>query len=84
MRLGMIGLGRMGGNMAERIRAAGHTVVGYDANPEVTEVPTLEALRDALPAPRSVWVMVPAGLIPISNRIFSSNALRLQALRIWT
>ncbi len=61
MHLGMIGLGRMGGNMVERLRAGGHTVIGFDVNPEVTEVPTLEALRDALPAPRAVWVMVPSG-----------------------
>lgn len=63
MHIGMIGLGRMGGNMADRLRAGGHTVVGYDRNPEVTDVPSLEALRDALPAPRVVWVMVPAGEI---------------------
>ncbi len=63
MHLGMIGLGRMGGNMVERLRADGHTVVGFDVNPEVTEVPSLEALRDALPAPRAMWVMVPAGEI---------------------
>ena len=61
MHLGMTGLGRMGGNMVERLRAGGHTVIGFDVNPEVTEVPTLEALRDALPAPRAVWVMVPSG-----------------------
>ena len=61
MHLGMIGLGRMGGNMVERLRADGHTVVGFDVNPEVTEVPSLEALRDALPAPRAIWVMVLAG-----------------------
>ena len=36
MQLGMIGLGRMGGNMAKRIAAAGHEVVGYDRSPEST------------------------------------------------
>ncbi len=61
MKLGMVGLGRMGGNMAERLRAHGHDVVGYDAFSDGTEVPTLEALVEALPAPRVVWVMVPAG-----------------------
>ena len=35
MQMGMIGLGRMGGNMVERLRAAGHEVIGYDRNPEV-------------------------------------------------
>nr|NLD40292.1 decarboxylating 6-phosphogluconate dehydrogenase [Actinomycetales bacterium] len=63
MHLGMVGLGRMGGNMAERLRAAGHTVVGYDRDPEISDVPSLEALVEALPAPRAVWVMVPAGEI---------------------
>jgi 6-phosphogluconate dehydrogenase len=61
MELGMIGLGRMGGNMAERLRRAGHTVVGYDRDPEVTDVGSLEELVQRLSAPRAVWVMVPAG-----------------------
>ena len=61
MELGMIGLGRMGGNMAERLRRAGHTVVGYDRDPEVTDVGSLEELIQRLPAPRAIWVMVPAG-----------------------
>jgi 6-phosphogluconate dehydrogenase len=60
--LGMIGLGRMGGNMAERLRRGGHTVVGYDRSPDsAREVETLEELVAALEAPRVVWVMVPAG-----------------------
>ncbi len=61
MELGMVGLGRMGHNMVARLRAGGHTVVGYDIDPDTTEVASLEALRDALAAPRAVWVMVPAG-----------------------
>ncbi|MEO6318743.1 MAG: phosphogluconate dehydrogenase (NAD(+)-dependent, decarboxylating) [Acidimicrobiales bacterium] len=61
MRIGMVGLGRMGGNMAERLRASGHEVVGYDAFSDATEVGSLEELIAALPAPRLVWVMVPAG-----------------------
>ena len=60
--LGMIGLGRMGGNMAERLRRGGHTVVGYDRSADSDrQVDSLEALVQALPAPRVVWVMVPAG-----------------------
>jgi 6-phosphogluconate dehydrogenase len=60
--LGMIGLGRMGGNMAERLRGGGHTVVGYDRSADSgRQVDSLEALVDALEAPRVVWVMVPAG-----------------------
>ena len=61
MQLGLIGLGRMGGNMRDRVRAAGHEVVGYDPRPEVTDVESLQALADALDAPRVVWVMVPSG-----------------------
>ena len=61
MQLGLIGLGKMGGNMRERIRLAGHTVIGYDRNPEVTDVESLAELVDKLEAPRTVWVMVPAG-----------------------
>ncbi|NMI00511.1 phosphogluconate dehydrogenase (NAD(+)-dependent, decarboxylating) [Pseudonocardia acidicola] len=61
MQLGLIGLGRMGGNMRDRLRAAGHDVVGYDPRPEVTDVESLEALAGALTAPRVVWVMVPSG-----------------------
>ncbi len=61
MDIGLIGLGKMGGNMRERIRRAGHTVVGYDRDPELADVDSLEALVQALPTPRVVWVMVPAG-----------------------
>ncbi|HLW93960.1 MAG TPA: decarboxylating 6-phosphogluconate dehydrogenase, partial [Solirubrobacteraceae bacterium] len=49
------------GNMAKRIKQAGHTVVGYDRNPGDRDVDSLEALVKALPTPRVVWVMVPAG-----------------------
>ena len=59
--LGMVGLGRMGGNMAERLRRGGHTVVGYDRAAGSRDVETLEELVKALPTPRVVWVMVPAG-----------------------
>jgi 6-phosphogluconate dehydrogenase len=61
MDLGLIGLGKMGGNMRERLRRAGHTVVGYDRNPDVSDVDSLKALVAALPSPKVVWVMVPAG-----------------------
>jgi 6-phosphogluconate dehydrogenase len=59
--IGMVGLGRMGGNMAERIRRAGHEVVGYDPFSEASDVLSLEELVAKLPEPRLVWVMVPAG-----------------------
>ena len=64
MKIGLVGLGKMGANMRERIRRAGVEVVGYDRNPAVTDVPTLEAMVDALPAgERAVWVMVPSGAV---------------------
>ena len=62
MKLGLIGLGRMGAGIAERLRRGGHEVVGFDVNPATTEVPSVDALVQALDAPRIVWVMVPAGL----------------------
>jgi 6-phosphogluconate dehydrogenase len=61
MQLGLIGLGKMGGNMRERLRRAGHDVVGYDRNPDVADVASLAELVERLDAPRVVWVMVPAG-----------------------
>jgi 6-phosphogluconate dehydrogenase len=61
MDIGLVGLGKMGANMRERLRDKGHTVVGYDRNQEVSDVPSLAALADRLPSPRAVWVMVPAG-----------------------
>jgi 6-phosphogluconate dehydrogenase len=59
MQLGLIGLGRMGGNMATRLRAAGHQVIGFDRDPGVSDVPGLSELAASLTAPRVVWVMVP-------------------------
>jgi 6-phosphogluconate dehydrogenase len=61
MKLGMVGLGRMGGNMAERLRRHGHEVVGYDRSPDVSQVGSLAELVQVLPKPAVVWVMVPAG-----------------------
>ena len=56
MQLGLIGLGKMGGNMRERLRRAGHEVVGFDRNPDVADVGSLGDLVQALQAPR--WVRV--------------------------
>jgi 6-phosphogluconate dehydrogenase len=63
MQLGLIGLGKMGFNMRERLRGGGHEVIGYDPRPEVSDVPSLAALAEQLDAPRVVWVMVPSGEI---------------------
>jgi 6-phosphogluconate dehydrogenase len=67
MQLGLIGLGKMGFNMRERLRQGGHEVVGFDPRPEVTDVPTLAALAEALTVPRVVWVMVPSGEVTQST-----------------
>lgn len=70
MELGMIGLGRMGANMAERLTRGQHRVVGFDPNAEARArasrkctavVESLEALAKQLPAPRVLWLMVPSG-----------------------
>jgi 6-phosphogluconate dehydrogenase len=61
MQIGMVGLGKMGGNMAERLRRGGHEVVGYDRDPAISDVASLKELAERLQAPRAVWVMVPAG-----------------------
>lgn len=65
MHIGLIGLGRMGGNMRDRLRAGGVEVTGYDQNPDVSDVDSVPDLVAALPtdAARVVWVMVPAGAI---------------------
>jgi 6-phosphogluconate dehydrogenase len=70
MQLGLVGLGKMGFNMRERLREGGHDVVGFDPRPEVSDVPTLAALADKLQGPRVVWVMVPSG--PITNETIVS------------
>ena len=70
MEIGMIGLGRMGGNMAQRLLTGGHRVVTYDANPDAVAssrghgavaTASLRELVDALSPPRAVWIMLPPG-----------------------
>lgn len=84
MNIAMIGLGKMGGNMARRLLRGGHRVVGYDHNPgavaelaaEAGLVPaaSLEEVVEALAPPRAVWVMVPAGA-PTEETLSSLGAL---------
>src|SRR6195952_1623132 len=61
MDIGLVGLGKMGGNMRTRMRNGGLTVVGSDRPASERDVSTLEELVEKLPKPRVVWVMVPAG-----------------------
>ncbi|WP_372734305.1 phosphogluconate dehydrogenase (NAD(+)-dependent, decarboxylating) [Nocardioides sp.] len=63
MHIGLVGLGKMGGNMRTRMRNAGLSVVGFDRNPDLADAASLADMVAALPSdsPRVVWVMVPAG-----------------------
>jgi 6-phosphogluconate dehydrogenase len=70
MQLGLIGLGKMGGSMAERLRLGGHQVVGFDSNAEAVArltasgnagVSSLEELAQNLKGRRAIWIMVPQG-----------------------
>ncbi len=73
MQMGLIGLGKMGGNMRERLRRAGHEIIGLDKNPDLTDVPDTAGLVAALTDhPRVVWVMVPAG--PITDSVIKELA----------
>ena len=63
MELGLVGLGKMGGNMRQRIRNAGHTVVGFDHNPDISDAKDLADMVGKLTAtdqPKVVWMMIPA------------------------
>jgi 6-phosphogluconate dehydrogenase len=61
VQLGLVGLGKMGFNMRERLRRASHDVVGYDRSPEVSDSSSLADMVTKLDSPRTVWIMVPAG-----------------------
>ena len=77
MELGIIGLGRMGANMSERLVLGGHRVIGYDRSPEAIQrvvdqgalgAPSLADLVNQLSIPRAIWLMVPAGA-PVDDTI---------------
>jgi 6-phosphogluconate dehydrogenase len=61
VQLGLVGLGKMGFNMRERLRAAGHEIIGYDRNATVSDSSSVADMVSKLAAPRIVWIMVPAG-----------------------
>ena len=61
MQLGLVGLGKMGANMRDRLRDAGIDVLGYALTPATRDVDSLAELVDRLSTPRAVWIMVPAG-----------------------
>lgn len=61
MHIGLVGLGKMGGNMRTRMRNAGLTVIGYDRDPSLSDVGSLAEMVEQLPSPKVVWVMVPHG-----------------------
>jgi 6-phosphogluconate dehydrogenase len=61
MQLGMIGLGRMGNGMTERLREAGHEIQTYDPKVEARTAASLEELKSQLESPRRYWLMVPSG-----------------------
>ncbi len=64
--IGLVGLGKMGFNMRERMRRKGLEVTGYDQNADVSDVGSVKDMVASLPTPRVVWVMVPAGEITTS------------------
>jgi 6-phosphogluconate dehydrogenase len=63
MQLGMIGLGRMGNGMTERLREHGHEIATYDPNVGARTASSLAELKSQLEAPRAFWMMIPAGKI---------------------
>ncbi|NBQ93280.1 MAG: decarboxylating 6-phosphogluconate dehydrogenase [Micrococcales bacterium] len=61
MHIGLVGLGKMGGNMRTRLRNKGIEVTGYSRNPDVADVTSIEEMVKTLPSPKTVWIMVPHG-----------------------
>jgi 6-phosphogluconate dehydrogenase len=83
MKIGMLGLGRMGGNMAQRLARRGHQVIGYDpgssaraefTNKGLTAAASVDALINDLRSPRTVWMMIPAGA-PVDDMIATLTPL---------
>ncbi|MDH5572386.1 MAG: decarboxylating 6-phosphogluconate dehydrogenase [Gammaproteobacteria bacterium] len=71
MQIALVGLGKMGANMARRLCRGGHTVIGYNRSPEITQqlakdeglitATSLKQIIELLPAPRAIWLMLPCG-----------------------
>lgn len=61
MQVGVVGLGKMGSAIAERLRRGGHEVIGFDRDPSLSSVASLAELVSGLAQPRTIWVMVPSG-----------------------
>ncbi len=77
MHIGLIGLGKMGFNMRQRLRNGGLAVTGFDRNPDVTDVASIDDLLAAVPSPRIVWVMVPSG--DITDAVITELGSKLDA-----
>ncbi len=77
MHIGLIGLGKMGFNMRQRLRNGGVVVTGFDRNPDVTDVASIDELLAAVPSPRIVWVMVPSG--EITDAVITELGTKLDA-----
>lgn len=60
MQLGLVGLGRMGASMRDRLRDAGHEVIGFDRDPSRSDATSMADLTDRLSPPRVIWLMVPS------------------------
>lgn len=66
MQMGLIGLGKMGGNMRERLRQAGHTVIGFDTNAKLSDAESIAAMVKQIDsAPKLVWIMVPDHVVDV-------------------
>lgn len=77
MHIGLVGLGKMGFNMRARMRSNGLDVIGYDRNQDRSDAASIKEMAAALPSPRTVWVMVPAG--EVTTGLISKVAAELSA-----
>lgn len=77
MHIGLIGLGKMGANMRDRLREAGIDVTGYDRKPEVSDAASVDEMVKKIPAPRIIWVMVPSG--DVTDSVITELSEKLDA-----